>query len=100
MDDLIDYAGIDALHSFQDNVLSVIEAKEKYGSRVAIIGGIDVEILSSGSIKEVKEYTTNVLKKCMVGGGYALGSGNSITNYVKIENYKAMLEIGRKFGKH
>jgi uroporphyrinogen decarboxylase len=36
----------------------------------------------------------------MPGGGYALGSGNSITNYMKIENYKAMLDIGTKYGKY
>jgi len=28
----------------------------------------------------------------MLGGGYALGSGNSITNYIPIENYLIMLD--------
>jgi hypothetical protein len=36
----------------------------------------------------------------MPGGGYALGSGNSITNYMKIENYKAMLNIRIKHGRY
>jgi uroporphyrinogen decarboxylase len=65
---------------------------------VAILGGVDVEILCTSTVPEVKKYTRNVLEKCMPGGGYALGSGNSITNYMKLENYKAMLDIGRKIG--
>ncbi|MFX0100209.1 MAG: uroporphyrinogen decarboxylase family protein [Candidatus Hodarchaeota archaeon] len=98
IDDLIHFVGINAWHSFQDIILPVTEAKEKYGDRVAILGGVDVEVLCTSSIPEVKEYTRNVLERCMPGGGYALGSGNSITNYMKIENYKAMLEIGKKHG--
>jgi uroporphyrinogen decarboxylase len=100
MDDLIDYVGINAWHSFQDNIMPVTEAKEKYGDRVAILGGIDVDKLSRLLVNELKDYTREVLEKCMPGGGYALGSGNSITNYMKIENYKAMLDIGTKYGKY
>jgi len=34
------------------------------------------------------------------GGGYLLGSANSITNYVPLENFKAMLAAGREFGRY
>jgi uroporphyrinogen decarboxylase len=34
----------------------------------------------------------------MPGGGFALGSGNSLANYIPLENYFAMLEEGRSFG--
>ena len=33
----------------------------------------------------------------MKGGGYALGSGNSIANYVPVENYLAMLDEGLNY---
>jgi uroporphyrinogen decarboxylase len=36
----------------------------------------------------------NVLDVCAPGGGYALGSGNSAANYLKVENYKMMLQEG------
>jgi len=98
IDDLIEYVKIDAWHSFQDVIMPVTEAKEKYGDRVAILGGIDVDKLSRLSVVELKRYTLRVLEKCMPGGGYALGSGNSITNYISIENYKAMLKVGLKYG--
>ena len=32
------------------------------------------------------------------GGGYALGSGNSLANYVPIGNIHAMYEVGREKG--
>jgi len=100
MEDLINYVGIDAWHSFQDNIMPVTEAKEKYGDRVAILGGVDVDKLSRLPVNKLKEYTCRILEKCMPGGGYAIGSGNSITNYVKIENYKAMLNVGIKYGRY
>ena len=98
IEDLIEYVRIDAWHSFQDVIMPVTEAKEKYGDRVAILGGIDVDKLSRLPVLKLKEYTLSVLKKCMPGGGYALGSGNSITNYISIKNYKAMLKVGLKNG--
>jgi uroporphyrinogen decarboxylase len=100
IDDLIDDVGIDAWHSFQDNIMPVTEAKEKYGHKVALLGGVDVDKLCRLPVAELEAYTRNILEKCMPGGGYALGSGNSITNYMKIENYKAMLKVGTKHGKY
>jgi len=37
------------------------------------------------------------LAVCQPGGGYCLGTGNSVANYVPVENYLAMLDEGRKF---
>jgi len=37
------------------------------------------------------------LEKCLPGGGYCLGSGNSLANYIPFDNYVAMLDEGRKF---
>ena len=31
-------------------------------------------------------------------GGYCVGSSNSVTYYVPLENYVAMLEAGRRYG--
>ncbi|HUT24897.1 MAG TPA: uroporphyrinogen decarboxylase family protein [Sumerlaeia bacterium] len=97
MEDLIDDVGIDAKHSFEDVIMPVAEAKKRWGSRVALLGGIDVDFLCRHTPREVKDYTWRVLEACAPGGGYALGSGNTIANYVPIENYLAMLEAGRDF---
>ena len=98
MDDLIDDVGIDGKHSYEDTFLPVSEAKELYGDRVAILGGVDVDFLCHGSEEEVRSYTRRVLEACMPGGGYALGTGNSVANYIPVRNYLAMLDEGMKVG--
>jgi uroporphyrinogen decarboxylase len=100
MDDLIDDVGIDAKHSFEDVIMPVEEAKRRWGSRIAILGGVDMDILARGTPDQVRARTRQVLETCMPGGGYALGSGNSIANYIPAENYIAMLEEGWRAGRY
>ncbi|MCL6628175.1 MAG: uroporphyrinogen-III decarboxylase-like protein [Armatimonadetes bacterium] len=94
MDDLIDYVGIDAKHSFEDAIMPVTEFKKIYGHRVAVVGGVDVDALARMQTSDFRKYVRRIIEECAPSGGYALGSGNSVTNYVKIENYLAMLEEG------
>jgi len=98
MDDLIDDVGIDAKHSFEDIIQPVTEAKRQYGARVALIGGIDVDVLARCTEEEVRRYTRRVIEECAPGGGWALGSGNSVANYIPVRNFLAMLDEGRQAG--
>jgi len=41
--------------------------------------------------------TIKVLEVCQVGGGYFLGAGNWVSNYIPIENYLAMIRAGKEF---
>ena len=99
MDDLIGI-GIDGKHSFEDTYLPVVEAKRLYGDRIAILGGVDVDYLVRSSEDDVRAYTRRVLEECMPGGGYALGTGNSVANYIPVRNYLAMLDEGNKIGRY
>jgi len=98
MEDLIEDVRIDAKHSFEDAIMPVAEFKRKYGNRISVLGGVDVGKLSQLKEKELRCYVRDILDKCMPGGGYALGSGNSITNYIPVENYLIMLDEGAKWG--
>lgn len=98
MEDLLEDVGIDAKHSYEDVIQPVAEFKAQYGSRVAVLGGIDVHVLASGTVDEVRAYTRRVVEQCAPGGGWALGSGNSVANYIPVENFLAMLEVGREAG--
>ncbi len=100
MEDLIGYVGIDAKHSFEDAAYPVTEYKELYGDRIAILGGVDMDKLARMPTAEFVEYVRGILRRCAPGGGYALGCGNSVANYVKLENYLAMLEVGRRYGRY
>jgi len=100
MPDLLDEVGIDARHSFEEVILPVTEAKRRYGDRIALLGGVDVDVLARGSTDDVRGATRRILEACMPGGGYALGSGNSVANYVRVENFLAMLDEGRRVGRY
>jgi len=98
MDDFIDEVRIDAKHSFEDKILPVEEAYRRWGDRVAILGGVDMDILGRGTEEQVRARTRQILEVCGVKGtGYCLGSGNSVANFIPIPNYLAMLDEGRRW---
>ena len=92
MPDLIDTVGIDAKHSFEDAIVPVTEMKRRYGTRIGILGGIDVDVLTRKSPDEVRAHVRQVVTSCAPGGRYAVGSGNSIPSYIPVENYLAMVD--------
>lgn len=94
MEDLITDVGIDAKHSFQDNVIPVQDFKRKYGSRIAVLGGIDMHKLSTLDDETFTTYCRETLRACRQGGGYALGTGNSPATYIRLENFLLMHKIG------
>jgi uroporphyrinogen decarboxylase len=97
MDDLIDLVGIDGFHSFQDVILPVTVAKARYGHRVALLGGVDIDKLATLPKAKLRFYLRGILETCIPGGRFAFGSGNSITNYVPLQNYATLLEEARQW---
>ena len=96
MEDFIEDVKIDAFHSFQDAIIPVREFKKRYGDRIATLGGVDVDKLCRLDEKSLREYVRNILDECMPDR-YALGSGNSIANYVPVKNYLIMMDEGMKW---
>lgn len=95
LDELITFC--DAKHSFENNGLSVIDFCKTHGKKVGVIGGIDMDILARGSKTQVKEAVDQTLEACFCSSRYVLGSGNSIPDYVPMENFIHMLESGYRW---
>lgn len=95
--ELIERIGIDARHSYEDVIVPVTEAKQRWGQRIAILGGVDVDYLCRHTEEEVRAYTRRVLEACAPGGGYALGTGNTVANYIPVKNYLAMVDEGLRY---
>jgi len=93
-DDLIDDVKIDGKHSFEDEIIPVTEFKEKYGDRVAALGGVDLDKMCRLEESDLRAYVRGIIDRCTQGGGYALGSGNSVANYVPLRNFLIMLDEG------
>jgi uroporphyrinogen decarboxylase len=92
MDDFIDDIKIDAKHSFQDNILSIQEYKKRWGDRVGLLGGVDVDKLSLYEPDALRTYVRQMIEECSPGGRFAVGAGNSIPSYIPVVNYLTMLD--------
>ena len=97
MPELLNDVGIDAKHSFEDTIESIIDAKQTYGRRVALLGGIDVDFLCRADETAIRRRVRDTLSACMPGGGYCLGTGNTVANYIPLDNYLIMLDEGRRY---
>ena len=97
MEDLIEDVRIDAKHSFEDVIEDVVTAKKRYGDRIALLGGIDIDFLCRASEEQIRARVRKTLEECLPGGGYCLGTGNSVANYIPLNHYLAMVDEGRKF---
>jgi uroporphyrinogen decarboxylase len=95
--DLIEDVQIDGKHSFEDTIEDVREDKKRLGSQLTLLGGIDVDFLCRASEREIRQRVRDTLTTCLPGGGYFLGTGNTVANYIPLENYLIMLDEGRKF---
>ena len=97
MDDIINVAKIDAKHSNEDVIAPFSKWQELYGNQIALFGGVDMSFVCTKSEAEIKDYVKDILKCSYSYPGYAFGTGNSVPDYIPIENYLAMVETAREF---
>jgi len=88
----------DGKHSFEDGIYPVEEAWDWWADRIAILGGIDMDFLGRKTPEEIHQRSLRLLEKTFETGGFALGSGNSIPEFIPGENYLAMLRAAADFG--
>lgn len=91
MDDIIEDMQYDGKHSYEDCIIPVEESYRRWGGRIAILGGIDLDYLMRTPPEEIRARCKAMLELAGEKGGYALGSGNSIPDSVPLEQYFAML---------
>jgi len=78
-------------HSYEDSILSVEDAWDTYHDQIAILGGIDVNYMIMESTQAVYDRSRAILEKTAEKGAFALGTGNSVPDYLPNEKYFAML---------
>jgi uroporphyrinogen decarboxylase len=92
MDEVISL-GIDAKHSNEDVIAPFDRWIDLYGHRIGLLGGFDMDFLCRNSPAEIRAAVADQGGKFRAKAkGYALGSGNSIPEYVPVDNYLAMVE--------
>ena len=90
--------GVDAIHPIEPKAMNIADVKSRYGDKLCLLGNVDVDILSRGTPEQIRGIVEENIWKVGTNGGYCVGSGNSIPEYVKYENYLALLSATREFG--
>ena len=92
MEDMI-CAGIDAKHSNEDAIAPFPRWIGDYGDRIALLGGFDLDFICHQTADDIEKKVFEQGRQFRIdANGYALGSGNSIPDYVPVDNYLAMIE--------
>ena len=96
--DMLISTGIDMLGPLEAAYMDLVKVREYSQGNVGVLGNIDVDLLSRGTVGDVKTATRELLARVSPSGGHILSSGNSISSSVKGENFMAMLETAKTQG--
>ena len=97
MNDVIGYIGFDGKHSFEDAIIPVEDTYEKYQGKIAILGGMDVDFVIKHSEAEITSRCRAMLRRAEGRGGYALGTGNSVPEFVPQDHFIALLKAALEY---
>ncbi len=89
MEDIISQMRYDGKHSFEDVIEPIEAAYDRWGGRIALLGGIDVDFICRATPAEIHARSRAMLARGT--RGYALGTGNSVPAYIDDDKYFAMI---------
>jgi uroporphyrinogen decarboxylase len=93
--------GFAAIQPVEPKAMDILEVKRRYGHHLCLIGNVDLGgCLTRGTPAEVETEVRRLLREVAPGGGYMVGSSNSITSYVPLDNYRALLTATRRWGSY
>jgi uroporphyrinogen decarboxylase len=93
--------GFNAVHPIEPKAMDSREVKQAYGDRLALLGNVEIgETLTLGSVQDVEAAVRERIHTLAPGGGYAVGSSNTVAYYVPVDNFKAMVQATRAYGRY
>jgi uroporphyrinogen decarboxylase len=99
--DLIIDAGIDMLHPIEPGAMDIQEIYKKYRDRVIMCGNVDcAHTLTFGTTDDVVREVIGLIRSIAPEGRYIMSSSNTIHSHVNPENYRAMLETLKTYGRY
>ena len=93
--------GVNALHPLEPVAVDIYRIRREHGDGLCLCGNIELAtVLATGTKDEVVEDVKAHIRGLAPGGGYCLGSSNSVTRDIPLENYHAMIDTVMEFGKY
>jgi uroporphyrinogen decarboxylase len=100
LDDLLTL-GMNGLNPIEPGAMDMKTIKAQYGDRISLWGNIDLRYaLTRGTPEDTEAEVKQRIREAGPGGGYILGSSNSITDWCKVENVLAMARAVKKYGEY
>ncbi len=91
--------GVAGIANMEPGPMDIDEVKRLYGDKVTIVGNIDLHYtLTKGTPEETAAEVKKRIDSLAPGGRYILASANSLPNYVKPANVRAMGDTLLKYG--
>ena len=97
--DLIDM-GLDLLQPIDPTCLDIFEVKKAYGDKLCLVGNVSNELFRAGTPAEVEATVKELVARLGPGGGYCVGSGNSVPTWADFDNFMAMRNAAIKYGSY
>jgi uroporphyrinogen decarboxylase len=91
--------GVDVLHPLEPlPATDLVAMKQKYGSQISFLGGIDISHAMPGTRDQVRIEAKQRIAQLAPGGGYILAPSNHLQADVPEENVIELFESARQFG--
>jgi uroporphyrinogen decarboxylase len=98
--DLID-AGFDILNPIEGHLpgMDPAELKKDFGSELVFQGGVDIKnVLTRGTLEDVRREVRLRIEQMGEGGGYILAPAHNFGDDIPLENMLAFFEAGQELG--
>ena len=85
--------GVAGIANIEPGPMDIERVKREFGDKITLIGNVDLHYtLTLGTPEETKEEVKHLIRVIGKGGRYILASANSLPDYVRSENVRAMGE--------
>jgi uroporphyrinogen decarboxylase len=100
--DMLIEVGYDAIHPIDPVAgMDLGMVKTRYGERICLMGNVDCgRLLSWGTEDEVHEAVKTCIRQAGKGGGYICTTSNTVHGAVKPQNYVAMVQAIKDYGRY
>lgn len=100
-DDLISYPNTKGINWWDRGAKpNLKEAKQKYGDRICLMGGLDqTTTLVMGTPADVENEAKDAIEAAKAGGGFILAPGCEISPKASLESIKAAVRTAEKYGR-
>jgi hypothetical protein len=96
--------GIDAINPIEPTTANpeydIFKLHAKYGDKLTFVGNISPQMLSTGEISEIQDYSKRLINELAPGGGFIFASGHSINPATTLDRWLAVMEIREKYGNY